>query len=343
MPHYRDRVRAFALSLILGMVPAHLGSGDSVRPRDTESTISAVAPAAPDGVTVDVVGSDTFLRVRATGHRIEVPGYEDEPYLRLDADGTAWVNENSKTAVLNGDRYGSTDLSGFDPGDGEKWTRLDRDGVLMWHDHRSHWMSPKPPAPIDATGKVQDFVVPVLVDGVRHEITGAIYLRAKATTWWWGIGAIATAALVLLALARRRLFVALVPVAGSTAALVGLVQWLGLPDGARVTPLLAVFGSAAAAIGAFGVVVASRRRDSLGALTGASLHAGAGAMLVAVGWMTADHVRAAYVPGLSQEWIARLMVPVVLAIGIVATLDGVTRVVRGDVSPDGPGSPPIGR
>lgn len=329
--------------MILGVVPAHLGSGDSVRPRDTESTISTVNPAVPDGVTVDVVGSDTFLRVRASGRRIEVPGYEGEPYLRLDVDGTAWVNENSKTAVLNGDRYGSTDLSGFDPGDGENWTRLDRRGVLMWHDHRSHWMSPKPPAPVDATGKVQDFSVPVLVDGVRHEIAGAIFLRSRSSPWWWGIGVLATAVFVLLAVARRRMFAVAVPVTGSVAALAGVVQWFGLPDGARVTPLLAVFGAAAAVIGGTGMIVAARRRDSFGALTGASLHAGAGAMLVAVGWMTADHVRSAYVPGLSPEWIARMLVPVVLAAGIVATLDGVTRVVKGDVSPDGAGGAAVRR
>lgn len=329
--------------MILGVVPAHLGSGDSVRPRDTESTISTVNPAVPDGVTVDVVGSDTFLRVRASGRRIEVPGYEGEPYLRLDVDGTAWVNENSKTAVLNGDRYGSTDLSGFDPGDGENWTRLDRRGVLMWHDHRSHWMSPKPPAPVDATGKVQDFSVPVLVDGVRHEIAGAIFLRSRSSPWWWGIGVLATAVFVLLAVARRRMFAVAVPVTGSVAALAGVVQWFGLPDGARVTPLLAVFGAAAAVIGGTGMIVAARRRDSFGALTGASLHAGAGAMLVAVGWMTADHVRSAYVPGLSPEWTARMLVPVVLAAGIVATLDGVTRVVKGDVSPDGAGGAAVRR
>lgn len=331
MHHYRDRVRAFALVLVLGLAPAHLGSGDSVRPRDTESTIASVTPAVPEGIRVDVVGSDTFLRVRAEGHRIEVPGYEDEPYLRLDPDGTTWVNENSKTAALNGDRYGSADLSGFEPATGEKWVRLARTGTLMWHDHRSHWMSPKPPAPIDASGKVQDFMVPIVVDGARHEISGAIYLRARASLWWWAIGVLATVVLVVVALVRRRVFSAVAPLTGAVASVIGVVQWRGLPDGARITPLFAVFGSAAAVIGAVGLVVSARRRDALGSLVAVSLNAGSGAMLVAVGWMTADHVRSAYVPGLPTEWIARVFVPVVLAVGIVAALDGITRVVRGDV------------
>lgn len=329
--HYREYVRVLALVAALGLVPSHLGSGDSVRPRDIESKIAQVEPALPGGVTVDVVGSDTFLRVRTTQHVVEVPGYEDEPYLRLDADGSAWVNENSKTAVLNGDRYGDVDLSNFSSGAAEKWVPLAGSGSLMWHDHRSHWMSPKPPAPIDATGKVQDFVVPVVVDGVRHEISGAIYLREKSSIWWWGLGVLAVVGFVALSAARRRRFVTVAPVAGLVAGAVGVVQWQGLPHGARVTPLLAVFGLAAAVIGAAGLVVSARRRDTLGALVAASLNAGAGAMLVAVGWMTADHVRAAYVPGMSPAWIVRALVPVMLAAGIVASFDGISRVVRGDV------------
>lgn len=324
-------MRALALVVVLGVAPGHLGSGDSVRPRDTETRIAQVMPALPDGVWVDVIGSDTFLRLRARGHVIEVPGYEDEPYLRLDADGSASVNQNSQTAVLNGDRYGSADLSDFTPGLAEKWEPLEATGSLMWHDHRSHWMSPKPPAPIDATGKVQDFMVPVIVDGVRHEITGAIYLVGKSSIWWWAVGVLAVIAFVIVSLVRRRVFVAVAPVVGLVASIVGSVQWLGLPDGARVTPLLAVFGAAAALIGAAGLGVVARRRDALGALVGASLNAGAGAMLVTVGWMTADHVRAAYVPGLEWEWMARALVPVVLAAGIVACFDGISRVVRGDV------------
>lgn len=330
MHHYRVRVRSLVFVAVLGIAPAHLGSGDSVRPRDTESTIVSVTPAVPDGIRIDVVGSDTFLRVRGVGHRIEVPGYEDEPYLRLDPDGAAWVNENSRTTALNGDRHGGADLSGFVAGAGEKWVRLGRSGTLMWHDHRSHWMSPKPPAPIDASGKVQDFMVPIMVDGVRHEISGEIYLRPRASLWWWAIGVPATVLMVVVALARRRVFAVIAPLVGAVISVVGVVQWRGLPDGARITPLLAVFGCTAAVIGAAGLVVSARRRDAPASLVAVSLNAGSGAMLVVVGWMTADHVRSAYVPGLGLEWIARALVPVVLAVGIVASLDGISRVVRGD-------------
>jgi hypothetical protein len=68
-----------------------------------------------------------------------------------------------------------------------------------------------------------------------------------------------------------------------------------------------------------------------GALMSAALNAGSGATLVLVAVLTADHVQSAYVPGLGWSWIARALVPVVLAAGVVATIDGVARVVRGDV------------
>ena len=316
---------------MLAAVPGHLGSGDSVRPRDTETVIESVVPALPDGVRLDVVGSDTFMRLRTVDHEVEVPGYEGEPYVRISADGTVWLNEASATSVLNGDRYGNVDLSSFAPSDQPRWTRVADDGSVMWHDHRSHWMSPKTPAVVDEDGSVQDFSIPLRIDGTVHTVSGTLYLRERASIWWWSTGAIATVAFVGLALARRRAALGATVAVGVFASVAGAVQWTGLPDGARVTPLLAVFGALAAVIGTV-AVVASRRASLRGRLVGASMHAGAGAMLVAVAAMTADHVRSAYVPGFGWEWVARMLVPVVLAAGVVATIDGAWRVVRGDVA-----------
>lgn len=320
------------LASVPGQVhPGHLGSGDSVRPRDTETVIESVVPSLPSGVVVDVVGSDTFLRLRSRGHAVEIPGYEGEPYVRIDADGSVWLNAASSTSVLNGDRYGNVDLSSFVPSAEPRWDKIADDATVMWHDHRSHWMSPKTPAVVDADGTVQEFAIPVRVDGTVHTVNGTLYLRHRASLWWWASGILATAVMVALALLRRRLAAVVTIATGGVASVVGVVQWLGLPAGARVTPLLAVFGALAASIGTAGVVV-SRGGAVRARLVGASMHAGAGAMLVAVAAMTADHVRAAYVPGLGWEWVVRVLVPVVLAVGVVAAIDGAWRVVRGDVA-----------
>jgi len=73
---------------------------------------------------------------------------------------------------------------------------------------------------------------------------------------------------------------------------------------------------------------AGRKRDAP-QHTALSLHAGAGTALVICAWLCASQVRAAYVPGLEPMWTARVLIPMMLGVGIVATIDGVSRVVRG--------------
>ena len=59
-----------------------------------------------------------------------------------------------------------------------------------------------------------------------------------------------------------------------------------------------------------------------------SLNAGAGAALVVGAWLTADQVRAAYIPGIDAMWLARIAIPVMMGVGLVSVIDGVTRIVR---------------
>jgi hypothetical protein len=59
-----------------------------------------------------------------------------------------------------------------------------------------------------------------------------------------------------------------------------------------------------------------------------SLNAGAGAALVVCAWLTANQVRAAYIPGIEPMWIARIAIPVMMGVGIVSVIDGVTRILR---------------
>ena len=317
------------LAAVLGLVPGHLGSGDSVQARNTESVITSVVPDPPEGVRIDVVGSDTYVRVRAMGHSVEIPGYSDEPYVRIDADGAVWVNDGSTTAVLNGDRYGNVDLSGFTPSATPEWRRIGEDGTAMWHDHRSHWMSPKPPAPIDGKGTVQTFSIPMVIDGTETIVSGTLYLRDMAGIWWWMFGLAGLAVMVVVSIAREKWmasFVALFAVGGTA---VGWAEFVGLPSGARITPVLLSFAAGAAVLSVVAAAATHRgsRHVSL------SLLAGAGVALVTGVWLVNEQVRAAYVPGLSAPWMARAMLPMLLGAGIVATVHGVTKIFR-----DGPES-----
>lgn len=319
-----------ALAALFGVVPS-LAAPAAVEPRDTQTVIESVVPALPSDVSLEVLGFDSYLRLRASGREVQVPGYENEPYLRIDRDGSVWFNEGSRTWALNTDRYGRVDLSGFTTTDSPSWVRDRTDGTALWHDHRVHWMSTAEPSVLDELGTIQEFTLAVVVDGVTHTVSGALYLRERASIAWWATGLVATLVFVGFAVWRRRAFTWTAPVVGAAAAVVGGLQWLGTEPGARVVPLLGAFGALAAVVGVFGLTV-GRSRSARASLMSAALNAGSGATLVLVAVLTADHVQSAYVPGLDAAWVARALVPVVLAAGVVASIDGVARVVRGDVA-----------
>ena len=305
------------------LAPAHIGSGDAVQPRDTVSVIESVVPALPAGVSVSVVGSDTYIRLESDGVAVLVPGYEGEPYLQIDTNGVVQVNDGSVTTLLNSERYGQVDYSSFEASPTPLWRTIAHDGIAMWHDHRSHWMSPLKPAVIDDKGTVQPFAIPIVVNGEKVSVNGTLYLRQKASVAWWLFGFAALLVAVGLSLAQRKAFLALVAAVSLVGIVVGALEYYGLPHGARITPVLVLFATASSAIA---LASLARRFQKNGALIATSLNAGAGATLVVAAWLCIDQVRAAYVPGLDQPWLARIVIPVMFGVGIVSVIDGVMRI-----------------
>jgi len=85
-----------ALGVSVLVASAGPAAADPVGPTNYRSDVTAVTPAS-DGVDVDVLGGDAFLRVTvAPGHEVLVPGYDTDedaaPYLRFRGDGTVEVN-----------------------------------------------------------------------------------------------------------------------------------------------------------------------------------------------------------------------------------------------------------
>jgi hypothetical protein len=308
---------------LMPLAPAHIGSGDAVQPRDTVSIIESVVPSLPEGLTISIVGSDTFVRLESVGVRVEVPGYEGEPYLRMNADGVVEVNDGSVTTLLNSERYGDVNYSFFERSPTPLWRIVSTDGIAMWHDHRSHWMSPLKPAVIDDKGTVQTFVIPLVVNGENVSVNGTLYLRARASFAWWLFGAGALVVAVGVSIARRKVLYGLVAAVSVAGVIVGALEYYGLPHGARITPVLGLFCVAASAIA---LASLARRFHHNGALVAMSLNAGAGATLIVSGWLCIDQVRAAYVPGLDQPWMARVLIPVMLGVGIISVVDAVLRI-----------------
>jgi hypothetical protein len=255
-----------------------------------------------------------------------ITGYKNEPYMRITASGDVFVNDGSLTTLINGNRYGNVDTSSFVETPNPVWRKTGSDGVAMWHDHRVHWMSPKPPAPIDSIGTVLTWKVPLAIDGVATIVSGTLFLRNNASVMWWTIGLIALLCAVALSVRRRKEFFILTFLISIVGVVVGAMQYVGLPDGARITPLILMFSIGAAIVAAISIFM--QRRSKSSQHVAVSLNAGAGATLVVCAWLCADQVRAAYLPGIDQEWLVRILIPALFGIGLVSMIDGVMRIVR---------------
>ena len=297
-----------------------LALSGSVQASNTVAVIESIDPSLPAGVEVDVVGADSPLRVRVRGHAVEVRGYEDEPYLRIDADGSAWINDVSVSAALNEDRYGS-DAGPQLPSAEPEWRRTRPDATLMWHDHRVHWMSRSDPPVLDEEGRVLEFAVPVVVDGTVHTVAGTLYLRPDASAAWW-TGALLAA--VAVAVLRRRRTVTIAASTGLAVAgvAVGAAQWFSLPDGARMAPLLAGFAGLALVLVVVTLLPVVRRAHDVTA----AVMAGVGASFMVGAWLCSEQVRSAWVPG--ADWQARVLVPIMLGWGAAIVVDGVMTILR---------------
>jgi len=320
------RILLVALAFV-GIAPGHLGSGDDVQPRNTVSLIESVTPALPDGVSVDIVGGDTFMRLRADGHAASVPGYKGEKYVEIAADGTVRENTASTTSKLNVNRFGFAYVPD-ETGD-VSWKTIARNGTAMWHDHRIHWMSPSTPAVIDAKGTVQHWTLTFVVDGTSHTVTGTLYLRAKAPFAWWFTALFGAAAVGLLAVGRRGRYYASLACVAALGTVTGLLQWIDLPSAARITPLMMLFGIGAL-VAAVVAIVLGRRADRGPQMDwiASSMSAGSGAAMLLAAWMSWQQVQSAYVPMIGPLWIARMTVTTLMGAGVVAVVDGVVRAVR---------------
>jgi hypothetical protein len=166
---------AAAAVLLLGapVALAHQGSPNFL------SQVDAISPAT-EGITVTVLNRDDRLLLQNTsGQDVVIEGYSEEPYARVDADGTVFVNTDSEAYYINEERDGKVDAPPDADSKGEpRWEEISRSGRFEWHDHRMHWMSEADPENVkdkDVRQEVFDWKVPMEVGGRRTEITGTLF------------------------------------------------------------------------------------------------------------------------------------------------------------------------
>jgi hypothetical protein len=149
-----------------------------------DSVLRGVVPQVP-GLQVSVLArGDELALVNRTGRTLEVPGYRNEPYLRVLADGTVQENLKSQATFTNRDPKGTTpapaSATASGPDSPPEWRTVDRSSRVDFHDHRIHWMGETgKPAPQvqDASKrqKVVDWQVPIRVGGKPATIEGTLF------------------------------------------------------------------------------------------------------------------------------------------------------------------------
>jgi hypothetical protein len=160
------------------------------------------------GVTWTVHTGGLLVEVVNRGDGVLViEGYDGEPYLRIGPDGVE-RNRNSPAAYLDRERFGRVAVPpNADADAAPDWHRLDDEPRHVWHDHRTHWMSPSPPTFVAADplerglmelalvghlgsageeeGAFHDWTIPLSHDGAEAVLSGELVWRDPPPAWPW--------------------------------------------------------------------------------------------------------------------------------------------------------------
>lgn len=139
---------------LLSLTFAGVSHADAPGPTDYFSTITSIdipeGGSLPEGVDISIEGHDAFLMVQVSeGITVDIPGYENEPYLRIDDECRVFENQQAMSTWYNQERFGSdVDLNLMNHDIPPVWQQVGSRCAAAWHDHRLHYMSPS--APVNA-------------------------------------------------------------------------------------------------------------------------------------------------------------------------------------------------
>lgn len=214
--------------MLLGIVTVALlavsAAPASAHTRTAETTNVAsriVADPTPPGVEVTVYTGGLLVGItNELDTIIVVEGYDGEPYVTIGPDG---VHENARSpaAWLNRAQYGDVAIPpDVDPNAAPLWRHVTSEPEWVWHDHRTHWMSPQPPAFVDATpvalaamraefvgpighagdaaGAFTAWELPLTIDGQRLTVHGELVWVDPPSPWPWIVTAAAALGLAFV-------------------------------------------------------------------------------------------------------------------------------------------------
>jgi len=316
-----DRARATlvgSLIVLASLGAATTAHADAAGPTDYRSEVVSVDPETP-AIEVSIVGGDAFVELRADeGTEVFVLGYEGEPYLWFQPDGTVLENQNSPATYINRDRYGTIEIPAVADGEADAdWKQVASGGHWAWHDHRSHWMQTTRPVGQAPGDQILDATIPLVVDGtdVGVQVVSTWLPEPSPVAGW--LGGVAGLALAVMSWQMRRrdrsmpAISATVP-AALLALLVGGWQYLSLPAVTGPRPIWFVLPAIAVASAAAGTV-AGRRGHGFAADAAQLL---VGVELAIWGFIRRDGLSAAIIPTDAPHWLDRFATAMALAGGV---------------------------
>jgi hypothetical protein len=191
-----------ALTLVGAANPAGAHAGDVEQATNYQTSITST-PDAP-GLTVQLGDAGSTIQVTYDGPgEVVVYGYgvDPEPYLRIGADGVHRNLQSNATYVNESSTADTPIPPGVDPDNPPEWERVSTTSTYRWHDHRSHWMGVvDPPAVAAAPDQrhvvIEDWVIPLTVDGRTAEIRGDVTWVPGPSPWPWAALIVAGAGIV---------------------------------------------------------------------------------------------------------------------------------------------------
>jgi hypothetical protein len=324
-----------AVLALAGPARAHVGGGAAGS--DFDARILGVSPAVP-GISVRVLQfGDELEVVNDSDADVLVPGYSDEPYLRIGPDGV-WRNRNSPATWLNLDRYGEAAArmpAGVGADAEPAWEQVSTEPAYVWHDHRTHWMSEDVLPPVvaaapDRPHTVSEWTVPLQVDGADVAVDGVLTWTPPPSPWtvWPAYAAIALLAVAagLLLPGPRPLGVLLLVGAGAALWHAGATPEPASALGSHLGALAsaALPAAAATAVAAVGWRAARRGRGAMTGLMALTL----GWLLLVQGLPDVDVLWTANVLSGGPEWVARGAVALLVGLGVGLPVGGLAAVRR---------------
>jgi hypothetical protein len=318
---------------LAGPASAHVGGGAAGS--DFDGRVTSVTPDLP-GVTVRVLqfGDDLEL-VNRTDTEVAVPGYEDEPYLRIGPDGV-WRNARSPATYINLDRYAQVTLpEQVDSRAEPEWVQLSTEPHYVWHDHRTHWMSqgllpPAVAADPSRSHTVFEWTVPLRYGDAPAEVAGVLTWTPPPSPWlvWPLYAALALLAAAAGVLARTARPLGALLLVGAAAALwhAGATPVPAVSVSSHTGAVLAALLPALTAVAVAGIGFRAARRGR-GAMTGL-LAVVLGWLLLVQGLPDVDVLWSANVLSNGPQAAGRVAVALLLALGAGLVVGGIAAVRR---------------